>query len=210
MARTRRLRRVDPREPRGRIYHAVCRFSASRAGGWLSVNVAWRIDPHLLKLTGGRFSTAAPVPAALLETRGARTGSRAGTPRCISTTATGSRSSRRYEVGRSTPPGTTTSAAIPTCHSAGSLSAPRSWKTRPSGNDCGSSPIASTPSTPNSALRPRRPGGSFRSFSWCLSASEILDSVLARGSCCRRPRPERGQIPASSPPAISLTICLRP
>jgi deazaflavin-dependent oxidoreductase (nitroreductase family) len=74
MARTPRLRRVDPYRRRGPIYLALCRFSATRFGAWLSVNVAWKIDPSLLKLTRGRFSMAAPVAAALLETRGARTG----------------------------------------------------------------------------------------------------------------------------------------
>jgi deazaflavin-dependent oxidoreductase (nitroreductase family) len=43
-------------------------------GGWLSINAAWKVDPHLLMLTRGRLSTAWPVAAALLETRGARTG----------------------------------------------------------------------------------------------------------------------------------------
>jgi deazaflavin-dependent oxidoreductase (nitroreductase family) len=56
------------------MYRAMCRLSASRAGGWLSANVAWKIDPYLLKITRGRFSTAWPLAAALLETRGARTG----------------------------------------------------------------------------------------------------------------------------------------
>ena len=65
---------VDPYRRRGRLYRAVCRLSASRLGAWLSVNVAWKVDPHLLKITRGRFSTAAPVAAALLESRGARTG----------------------------------------------------------------------------------------------------------------------------------------
>src|SRR5919108_5196789 len=74
MARTPRLRRVDPYRRRGRLYLALCWFSATRLGAWLSVNVAWKLDPHLLKLTRGRFSTAAPVAAALLESRGARTG----------------------------------------------------------------------------------------------------------------------------------------
>src|SRR5438034_3941550 len=74
MGGTRKLRHVDPQKRRGRLYLAICRFSATKAGGWLSVNVAWRIDPHLLKLTRGRLSTAWPVAAALLETRGARTG----------------------------------------------------------------------------------------------------------------------------------------
>ena len=69
-----KLRYVDPYRRHGRLYLALCRFSATRAGGWLSVNVAWQLDPHLLKLTRGRFSSAWPVAAALLETRGARTG----------------------------------------------------------------------------------------------------------------------------------------
>jgi hypothetical protein len=69
MAHTPKLRYVDPYKRRGRLYLAVCRFSATRAGAWLSVNVAWKVDPHPLKLTRGRFSTAWPVAAALLETR---------------------------------------------------------------------------------------------------------------------------------------------
>lgn len=76
MDHTRKLRHVDPYRRRGRLYRAVCRFSATEAGAWLAVNVAWKIDPHLLEVTRGRFSTAAPVAAALLESRGARTGRR--------------------------------------------------------------------------------------------------------------------------------------
>jgi deazaflavin-dependent oxidoreductase (nitroreductase family) len=74
LVRTPKLRRVDPYRRRGRFYLAVCRFSATKPGAWLSVNVAWKVDPHLLRLTKGRLSTASPVAAALLETRGARTG----------------------------------------------------------------------------------------------------------------------------------------
>src|SRR5439155_24861303 len=68
------LRYVDPNKQRGRLYLAVCRLSTSKAGRWLSAKVAWKLDPRLLKLTGGRFSTTGPVAAALLETRGARSG----------------------------------------------------------------------------------------------------------------------------------------
>jgi deazaflavin-dependent oxidoreductase (nitroreductase family) len=53
---------------------ATCRFSATGPGGWLSTKIAWKVDPHLLRLTRGRLSTAWPLSAALLETRGARTG----------------------------------------------------------------------------------------------------------------------------------------
>ena len=68
------LRRVDPLTPRGRLYHAICRLSTTRPGMWLSGHVAWKLDPHLLRLTGGRVRSTGPLPSALLETRGARTG----------------------------------------------------------------------------------------------------------------------------------------
>ena len=74
MSHSSKLRYVDPYKRRGRLYLALCRFSATKLGARLSVNVAWKIDPYLLKSTRGRFSSAAPVAAALLETRGARTG----------------------------------------------------------------------------------------------------------------------------------------
>jgi deazaflavin-dependent oxidoreductase (nitroreductase family) len=74
MARSAKLPYVDPYKRRGRLYLALARLSATRPGAWFSVNVAWKLDPLLLKLSGGRFSTAGPLPAALLESRGARSG----------------------------------------------------------------------------------------------------------------------------------------
>jgi deazaflavin-dependent oxidoreductase (nitroreductase family) len=68
------LKYVDPHERRGRLYRAVCRLSITKAGMWLSRHIAWRFDPYLMKLTGGRLSSAGPLAAALLETRGARSG----------------------------------------------------------------------------------------------------------------------------------------
>ena len=70
------LRHVDPHQPRGRVYLALCRFSATRIGAWLAVKIAWRLDPLLLRLTRGRVSTAVPLATGLLETTGARTGQR--------------------------------------------------------------------------------------------------------------------------------------
>jgi deazaflavin-dependent oxidoreductase (nitroreductase family) len=52
----------------------VARLSATSFGAWFSVNIAWKLDPFLLKLSGGRLSTTGPLAAALLESRGARTG----------------------------------------------------------------------------------------------------------------------------------------
>ncbi len=43
---------------------------------WLSENVAWKLDPYVLRLTRGRLGCTGPVASALLETRGARTGQR--------------------------------------------------------------------------------------------------------------------------------------
>lgn len=74
MAQARQLPYVDPHRRRGRFYHAVARLSATRFGAWFSVNVAWKLDPFLLKISGGRLSTAGPLAVALLESQGARTG----------------------------------------------------------------------------------------------------------------------------------------
>jgi deazaflavin-dependent oxidoreductase (nitroreductase family) len=41
---------------------------------WLSRKISWKLDPYLLRLTGGRLSTALVIPTAVLETHGARTG----------------------------------------------------------------------------------------------------------------------------------------
>jgi deazaflavin-dependent oxidoreductase (nitroreductase family) len=68
------LRYVDPYERRGRLYRATARLSATRPAAWFSINVGWKLDPHLLRLTRGRLSTAGPLATGLLESRGARTG----------------------------------------------------------------------------------------------------------------------------------------
>jgi deazaflavin-dependent oxidoreductase (nitroreductase family) len=74
VARPQGLRHVDPNRPRSRLYLAICRFSVTRPGMWLSQHVAWKLDPYVLRLTRGRLSTGWPVTPAVLETRGARTG----------------------------------------------------------------------------------------------------------------------------------------
>jgi deazaflavin-dependent oxidoreductase (nitroreductase family) len=65
---------VDPRASLGLLYRAFVRFLATRAAAWLSRNVVWKVDPHLLRLSGGRIGLGLMLPTALLETRGARTG----------------------------------------------------------------------------------------------------------------------------------------
>jgi deazaflavin-dependent oxidoreductase (nitroreductase family) len=41
--------------------------------GWISRKVVWRLDPVLLRLSGGRLGFGLLLPTALLETKGART-----------------------------------------------------------------------------------------------------------------------------------------
>ena len=49
-------------------------FGRSTSGNWYLRKIAPRIDPPLLRLTGGRLSSVYPVPVMLLTTTGAKTG----------------------------------------------------------------------------------------------------------------------------------------
>lgn len=68
------LPHVDPLAPHGAIFRAYVRFLGTPAAGWLSRNLVWRLDPHVMRLTGGRVCLGIGLPTALLVTRGARTG----------------------------------------------------------------------------------------------------------------------------------------
>jgi deazaflavin-dependent oxidoreductase (nitroreductase family) len=65
---------VDPLASRGLLYKAYVRFVGTRMAMWLSPRVVWKVDPYLMRMTGGRFGTGLMLPTALLETYGARTG----------------------------------------------------------------------------------------------------------------------------------------
>ena len=65
---------VDPQQRRGVIYRAYARLVGTRAMGWLSRRVVWKLDPFLLQLSRGRMGMGLLLPTALLETCGARTG----------------------------------------------------------------------------------------------------------------------------------------
>jgi deazaflavin-dependent oxidoreductase (nitroreductase family) len=65
---------VDPGQRRGVIYRVYARLVGTRAMGWVSRTVVWKIDPLLLRLSRGRIGLGLLLPTALLETRGARTG----------------------------------------------------------------------------------------------------------------------------------------
>ena len=53
---------------------AYARFQGTRVAMWLSRTFVWKLDPIVLRLTGGRLGLAFPLPNALLETTGARSG----------------------------------------------------------------------------------------------------------------------------------------
>lgn len=53
---------------------ALERFAASPAGGWYFVNVANKVDKHLVPATRGRVSTAIGQQVLVVETTGARSG----------------------------------------------------------------------------------------------------------------------------------------
>jgi deazaflavin-dependent oxidoreductase (nitroreductase family) len=68
------LKHVDPHVPRSVFSRAFAAFSNTRLGRFLSAKVVWKLDPYLLRATGGRVGMGLVLPTALLETRGAKTG----------------------------------------------------------------------------------------------------------------------------------------
>jgi deazaflavin-dependent oxidoreductase (nitroreductase family) len=56
------------------VYRLFTRLLGTRAAGWVSRKLVWRLDPYVLRLTRGRAGFGLLLPTALLETRGARTG----------------------------------------------------------------------------------------------------------------------------------------
>lgn len=68
------LKYVDPNRPRSLLSRAYAAFSGTHLGRFVSANVVWKIDPHLLRATRGRVGMGLVLPTALLETRGAKSG----------------------------------------------------------------------------------------------------------------------------------------
>ena len=65
---------VDPTRPPSRAKKLLHRIGMSSAGRWYGMKVASRIDPVLLRLTGGRFATTSFFPLILMTVRGRRSG----------------------------------------------------------------------------------------------------------------------------------------
>jgi deazaflavin-dependent oxidoreductase (nitroreductase family) len=69
------LRYVDPNQPRGWFSRFYAALSATRLARFVSAKIGWKIDPHLLRATRGWLGTGLVLPTAVLETRGAKSGS---------------------------------------------------------------------------------------------------------------------------------------
>jgi deazaflavin-dependent oxidoreductase (nitroreductase family) len=68
-------------EPRSRLYERIAvPLVSSRPGSWFYVNVAPYLDRGMLRLTGGRLTTAGRGRIGFLKVRGARTGAERVTP----------------------------------------------------------------------------------------------------------------------------------
>ena len=69
-----RLKYVDPNRPRSLFSRAYAALANTRLGRFMSVNVVWKVDPYLMRATRGRVGMGLVMPTALLETRGAKSG----------------------------------------------------------------------------------------------------------------------------------------
>ncbi|HEX5376391.1 MAG TPA: nitroreductase/quinone reductase family protein [Solirubrobacterales bacterium] len=68
------LKYVDPNRRPGLFSRVYAALANTRLGRFMSVQVLWKLDPHLMRLTRGRFGMGLVLPTALLETRGAKSG----------------------------------------------------------------------------------------------------------------------------------------
>jgi deazaflavin-dependent oxidoreductase (nitroreductase family) len=68
------LKHVDPNRRPGVFSRLYAALANTRLGRFLSVQVLWKLDPHLMRMTRGRLGMGLVLPTALLETRGARSG----------------------------------------------------------------------------------------------------------------------------------------
>jgi deazaflavin-dependent oxidoreductase (nitroreductase family) len=68
------LAHVDPTRPAGPLSRASAAFANTGLGRFLSRHVVWKVDPWLMRVSGGRLGMGFGIPTALLETTGARSG----------------------------------------------------------------------------------------------------------------------------------------
>jgi len=69
-----RLTYVDPNRQRSWLTRAYAAFATMRLPKFISRHILWKLDPILLRATGGRLSGTLAIRTAVLETRGAKSG----------------------------------------------------------------------------------------------------------------------------------------
>ncbi|HEX6116855.1 MAG TPA: nitroreductase family deazaflavin-dependent oxidoreductase [Solirubrobacterales bacterium] len=65
---------VDPTRPPSGFERVMHRIGMSGAGRWFGIEVSSRVDPWLLRATGGRFSTTSFFPLVMMTVPGRKTG----------------------------------------------------------------------------------------------------------------------------------------
>ncbi len=74
-----RIRAVDPTSELGALERGQRRILLTRPGTWFAMKVSTRVDPLLLRMTRGRFSTGVAFPIVLMTV----TGRKSGEPRTV-------------------------------------------------------------------------------------------------------------------------------
>lgn len=68
------IRRVDPVTNPGAFVRGYSRLATTRPARFISRHVSWKLDPMLLRASGGRVATTLVFPTQVLETDGALSG----------------------------------------------------------------------------------------------------------------------------------------
>jgi deazaflavin-dependent oxidoreductase (nitroreductase family) len=70
----------DPRASKGLFRRGFFWLAEQRALGWIPIKVGNRVDPSLMRITGGRVKLSLAFPTALLTHTGAKSGKKRTTP----------------------------------------------------------------------------------------------------------------------------------
>jgi deazaflavin-dependent oxidoreductase (nitroreductase family) len=80
MRRVGRVQEYDPQAPKGLLLNALSWTARRRPVTWFLVNVGNKIDPYLMRASGGRLKTTLVAPTVLLTHTGAKSGQKRTTP----------------------------------------------------------------------------------------------------------------------------------
>lgn len=75
-----RVREFDPQAPKGMLLSTLSWAARQRPVTWFLVNVGNKIDPYLMRASGGRVKTTVNAPTVLLTHTGAKSGKKRTTP----------------------------------------------------------------------------------------------------------------------------------